>query len=348
MIDTQALLEKINRWLAKQHGDRYHIAALSSANGGYSNITLMGELANVTTDDPSGIVVRIQPEGAAVFPDCDVQAQYQTMHLLKQAGLPVPSLLGLEMDPAVVGAPFFIMSRIQGHVPNENPLYHLEGWFHDLNPAEIKQCWFSGIEGLARLAKLDWQAAGFDFLRPSQGLTALAHQIQYYKNMLDWSEQLSGKHHALLGRCFNWLTANQPTTETLSLSWGDAKLGNCVFQNGQLTGMLDWERPALSSPVDDLSWWLMLDQSLCTGYGVPRLEHLPGREETIAHWEKLSGFSAKDLPYYDVFSAWRFAIIMTRIGRIFTERGWVPAEAEMDLRNGGSRLVELLDDRLHF
>lgn len=348
MIDTQALLEKINRWLAQQHGNRYTIAALSSANGGYSNITLMGELANVTKGDPSGIVVRIQPEGAAVFPDCDVQAQYQTMHLLKQAGLPVPSLLGLEMDSAVVGAPFFIMSRIQGHVPNENPLYHLEGWFHDLNPAEIKQCWFSGIEGLARLAKLDWQAAGFDFLRPSQGLTALAHQIQYYKNMLDWSEQLSGKHYALLGRCFNWLTANQPTTETLSLSWGDAKLGNCVFQNGQLTGMLDWERPALSSPVDDLSWWLMLDQSLCTGYGVPRLEHLPGREETIAHWEKLSGFSAKDLPYYDVFSAWRFAIIMTRIGRIFTERGWVPAEAEMDLRNGGSRLVELLDERLHF
>ena len=348
MIDTQALLEKINRWLAQQHGDRYSLAALSSANGGYSNITLMGELANVNKGDPSGIVVRIQPEGSAVFPDCNVQAQYQTMHLLKQAGLPVPSLLGLEMDPAVVGAPFFIMSRIQGHVPNENPLYHLEGWFHDLNPAEIKQCWFSGIEGLARLAKLDWQAAGFDFLRPSQGLTALAHQIQYYKNMLDWSEQLSGKHYALLGRCFNWLTANQPTTETLSLSWGDAKLGNCVFQNGQLTGMLDWERPALSSPVDDLSWWLMLDQSLCTGYGVPRLEHLPGREETIAHWEKLSGFSAKDLPYYDVFSAWRFAIIMTRIGRIFTERGWVPAEAEMDLRNGGSRLVELLDERLHF
>jgi aminoglycoside phosphotransferase (APT) family kinase protein len=115
MIDTQALLEKINRWLAQQHGDRYSLAALSSANGGYSNITLMGELANVTTGDPSGIVVRIQPEGAAVFPDCDVQAQYQTMHLLKQAGLPVPSLLGLEMDPAVVGAPFFIMSVEVSH-----------------------------------------------------------------------------------------------------------------------------------------------------------------------------------------------------------------------------------------
>ena len=92
----------------------------------------------------------------------------------------------------------------------------------------------------------------------------------------------------------------------------------------------------------------MLDESLCTGYGVPRLAGLPARDETIAHWERASGFSARQLPYYDVFAAWRFAIVMTRIGRIFTERGWVPPEAHMDLRNGGSRLVELLAERHQF
>jgi aminoglycoside phosphotransferase (APT) family kinase protein len=348
MIDMQALPEKINRWLANKQSDPQKVISLQAANGGYSNITLVGELNSSQALDSMGIVVRIQPEGAAVFPDCDVQAQYQTMRLLGLAGLPVPGLLGLEMDSDVVGAPFFIMHRIEGSVPNENPLYHLEGWFHDLPPAEIKQCWFSGIEGIAKLARLNWQDAGFDFLQPPNGQTALDHQIQYYKNMLNWSEQLSGKQYELLWRCLNWLNANKPTSDTLSLSWGDAKLGNCVFKAGQLTGMLDWERPALSNPVDDLSWWLMLDESLCTGYGVPRLAHLPSREQSIEHWERVSGFSAKDLPYYDVLSAWRFAIIMTRIGKIFTERGWVPAQAEMDLRNGGSRLVELLDERLHF
>ena len=70
-------------------------------------------------------------------------------------------------------------------------------------------------------------------------------------------------------------------------------------------------------------------------------------------WRQLGHRRGGSGVFYDVgfclvFSAWRFAIIMTRIGRIFTERGWVPAEAEMDLRNGGSRLVELLDERLHF
>ena len=150
------------------------------------------------------------------------------------------------------------------------------------------------------------------------------------------------------GHSLQWLEAHAPRHEAVSLSWGDAKLGNCVFKDGQLSGMLDWERPALANPVDDLSWWLMLDESLCTGYGVPRLAGLPSREETVAHWERASGFGAQDLPYYDVLSAWRFAIVMTRIGHIFTQRGWVPPEAEMDLRNGGSRLVELLAERHHF
>jgi hypothetical protein len=92
----------------------------------------------------------------------------------------------------------------------------------------------------------------------------------------------------------------------------------------------------------------MLDQSLCTGYGLPRLAGLPSREETVAHWERASGLSARDLPYYDVFAAWRMAYVMARIGTVFMERGWVPRESEMDLRNGGSALLAMHAERLGF
>ena len=357
MNDMNAVAERLQAWLnaqgiqgqgvqGPQATEGVQVRALQSASGGYSNITLLGELHGPA--QPQAIVVRIQPEGAAVFPDCDVQAQYRTMQLLQGSGLPVPPLLGLEMDPAVLGAPFFIMGRLPGQVPNENPLYHLEGWFHDLPPPQLRQHWFAGIDGIAALSRLDWRALGFSFLMPAAGESPLARQLGDYRDMLHWSEGLSGRTYPLLWRCLQWLEAHAPQDEPVSLSWGDAKLGNCVFKDGQLSGMLDWERPALANPVDDLSWWLMLDESLCTGYGVPRLAGLPSREETVAHWERASGFGAQDLPYYDVLSAWRFAIVMTRIGHIFTQRGWVPPEAEMDLRNGGSRLVELLAERHHF
>ena len=357
--DMPSIALRLNQWLADRQGSDYaantdtaakgsEVRALARSSGGYSNITLMGQLFAADQQKLGDIVVRIQPEGATVFPDCDVGTQYRTMQLLQDSGLPVPPLLGLEMESTVLGAPFFIMGRLAGQVPDENPLYHLQGWLHDLPVAQLRQHWFAGLDGIAQLARLDWRALGFAFLQPPQGLTPLAKQLAYYDHMLRWSEGLSGHAYPLLWRAADWLKTHQPQDQPLALSWGDAKLGNCVFDQGRLVGMLDWERPALSNPVDDLSWWLMLDESLSTGYGVPRLAGLPSREESIAHWEHASGFSAKDLPYYDVLSAWRFAIVMTRIGRIFTERGWVAAEAEMDRHNGGSRLLELLAQRLPF
>lgn len=346
--DMTFVAEQLTHWLRTQGEAHSEVSELRPSSGGYSNITLLGTLRTPDGTSSRDIVVRIQPQGAAVYPDCDVQTQYRTMALLQNSGLPVPTLHGLETGTEPLGAPFFIMGRLPGRVPEENPLYHLEGWFNELTPDQQRQHWFAGVDGFAQLAQLDWQALGFDFLRPPPGTTPLQHQLAYYEHMLHWSEGLSGQPYELLRRGLKWLQQHQPQDEPIALSWGDAKLGNCVFQEGRLTGMLDWERPALANPVDDLSWWLMLDQSLCTGYGIPRLAGLPSREETVAHWEQASGFSARDLPYYDVFSAWRFSLVMTRIGRIFTERGWVAADQRMDLNNGGSTLLKLLADQHGF
>ena len=68
----------------------------------------------------------------------------------------------------------------------------------------------------------------------------------------------------------------------------------------------------------------------------------------MAHWERASGHSARDLPYYDVYAAWRMAYVMARIGTVFTQRGWVAPEAQMDLRNGGATLLALHAQRLGF
>ena len=276
-----------------------------------------------------------------------LQRSDRVMHSLAASAVPVPPLLGLETDPAALGAPFFVMQRIEGRVPNENPLYHLEGWFHDLSPDALRRHWFSGIDTLAAIAKLDWRALGLDFLRPPPGRTPLAHQLAYYRDAVAWAERL-GQPYPHLHAAFDWLQAHQPADKPLALSWADAKLGNCVYRDGRVVGALDWEQACLANPVDDLAWWLMLDESMSTGYGVPRLAGLPSRAETVAHWERASGFSARDLAYYDVFAAWRMAYVMARIGTVFMQRGWVPPESRMDLQNGGSALLALHAARLGF
>ncbi len=350
--DLDQVAARLARWFEQRHPERAPVVVtkLKRSDGGFSNITVLGQLAWTRDARPEtlDIVLRVQPETSSVYPDCDIQRQYRVMQALAGSEVPVPAMLGLEVDAALLGAPFFVMQRIAGRVPNENPLYHLEGWFHDLAPDELRRHWFSGIDTIAAIARVDWRARGLDFLRPAAERTPLAQQLDYYRDAVHWAERLNRPYPHLHG-AYQWLVEHQPTDEPLVVSWGDAKLGNCVYAaDGRVAGALDWEQATLASPVDDLAWWLMLDESLCTGYGLPRLAGLPGREETVAHWERASGFSARHLPYYDVFAAWRMAYVMARIGTVFMERGWVPRESDMDVKNGGATLLAMHAARLGF
>ncbi|MCU0969471.1 MAG: phosphotransferase family protein [Rubrivivax sp.] len=349
--DFDELARRLAAWLEERHPERAPVTVtkLERSDAGYSNVTVLGELAWMRDGAPQAqpVVLRVQPPLSSVYPDCDIVRQYRVMEGLAGSDVPVPRLLGLEADPARLGAPFFLMERIEGRVPNENPLYHLEGWFHDLSADERRRHWFSGIDTLAAVARVDWRARGLDELCPPAGQSPLERQLAYYRDAVAWAERL-GRPYPHLHAAYAWLVANQPTDEPMALSWGDAKLGNCVYRDGRVVGALDWEQATLASPVDDLAWWLMLDESLSTGYGVPRLAALPAREETVAHWERTSGFSARHLPYYDVFAAWRMAYVMARIGTVFIERGWVPRESGMDLRNGGAALLAMHAARLGF
>ncbi len=350
--DLDRVAAQIGRWLAARHPEHapVTVSGLSRSDGGFSNVTVLGRLERMRQGRPEmlDVVLRVQPPSSSVYPDCDVQRQYRVMQALAGSEVPVPVLLGLETDDTVLGAPFFLMQRIAGRVPNENPLYHLAGWFHDLAPEALRRHWFAGVDTIAAVARVDWRERGLGFLQPPAGRTPLAQQLDYYRDAVLWAERLNRPYPHLHG-AYQWLVANQPGDEPLALSWGDAKLGNCVYDpDGRVAGALDWEQAALASPVDDLAWWLMLDECLCTGYGVPRLAGLPSREETVAHWERASGCSARHLPYYDVYAAWRMAYVMARIGTVFMERGLAPRASEMDLRNGGAALLAMHAARLGF
>ena len=353
MIDDLDLVAaRLAQWLAERYPGHapVRVTELRRSPGGFSNITVLGRLDWAQEGRPQTIeiVLRVQPQTSSVYPDCDIQRQYRVMQALSGSDVPVPAMLGLEVDTALLGAPFFVMERVTGRVPNENPLYHLEGWFHDLPKDALRRHWFGGIDTIAAIARVDWRARGLGFLEPPAGRTALAQHLDYYRDAVAWAERLHRPYPHLHG-AYQWLVANQPTVEPLALSWGDAKLGNCVYDaDGRVAGALDWEQATLASPVDDLAWWLMLDESLCTGYGLPRLAGLPSREETVAYWERASGFSARHLPYYDVFAAWRMAYVMARIGTVFMERGLVPRESDMDIKNGGATLLAMHAARLGF
>ncbi len=89
-----------------------------------------------------------------------------------------------------------------------------------------------------------------------------------------------------------------------------------------------------------LSWWLVLDDSLTTGLGLPKLEGLPSHSEMIALWEQSSGYSAAALDYYELLSNFQFAVIMHRVGTRLTAQGIFQAEDEFDMNNNSTLLID--------
>lgn len=345
--DPPAAAAVLAAWFAQRWPacEGLRVADLQAAPGGYSGRTATATLHWTTAgrSQTRAVVLRLPVEGDGVFPDAGLARQVQVMQALAGSDVPVPVVLGVEPDGALLGAPFYAMRRIAGRIPNENPLYHQQGWLHDLPEGQRAAHWDAGIRLLGALARVDWPARGLGTLMPIDGRGQLQAQLDAGAAHLRWTETL-GRPYPALWAAHAWLVAHAPSGEPLVLQWGDAKLGNCIFDDaghdlGRIAGALDWETAAIGPAPADLAWWLVHDEALSAGYGVPRLAGLPPRAHSIALWEQASGFAARHLEWHEVMAAWRFAIIMARIGTIFTQRGWVTAEARMDERNGAAAVL---------
>ncbi|MEZ5573945.1 MAG: phosphotransferase family protein [Halioglobus sp.] len=346
----EELKDKLLHWLQAQHpqASKLSLSDFSVPAAGASNETLLFDLQwqQEGKHHTQSLVARLQPSGPGVFPEYALDQQYRAMSLLADTEVPVPTLCGFEPDPSVLGTPFYLMERIAGKVITENPPYHMEGWFRELTPQQRGTVWRGGISAAASVNRQDWRALGFDYLdQPAFGATPLQQQLAYYRRFLTYAET-RGRIYPKLRATQAWLETNQPQDEPVALCWGDAKAANLLLDGTEVVGVLDWEMVHLGNPVDDLAWWMTLDDSMSEGLEImvgtviPKLPGLPDKAEMVSLWERESGYSAQHLDYYLLFGAYKFAIIMASIGTKYTQEGLIPAEMEMDIRNTSTAVLD--------
>lgn len=326
---------RLRDWLAAQlAGARdVHVGELQGPSAtGFSSDTLMfdAEWSDNGTQR-ARLVARLQPTGFTVFPTYDIAAQYRVMQAVGDTDVPVPRVRWLEEDSSVLGVPFCVMDRVEGRVPTDNPPYHTGGWFPDLAPGERTALWWSGFDAMARVHRLDWRRLGIDFLAKSGPGSPLAQQLHEYDTYIEWG--MDPHRHPLLARAQRWLRAHQPADEVVGLCWGDARLGNQIFDATRCVAVLDWEMARLGDPVQDLAWWVALDRCFSEGLGVERLPGLPDRGATIARWESLLGRAARHFEYYEVLALYKFAAIMARVIQQMKYYEVFPADSDMDVNN---------------
>src|SRR3954466_10919073 len=184
--DPEVLRSALQSWLASRLGVAPDVSDITGtdANGMSSDTVLFRaawqEADGVAHDD--ALVARVAPDLAdvPVFPSYDISGQFETMRLVSTLSTaPVPEVLWCEPDPSLLGAPFFVMRRVDGLVPPDVLPYNFGGnWLYDATPADQKRLQESTIAAIASLHGIEDAAHRFAFLERSDlGDTPLRRHV---------------------------------------------------------------------------------------------------------------------------------------------------------------------------
>lgn len=341
--DLEKTSAQLLSWLAArlEEASDLEIGELTGPGStGFSSDTLLFDLSyrREGQRETRGLVARIKPTGFQLFPEYDLEAQFKIMDALGPTDVAVPRMLFEERSGDVIGAPFYLMERIEGKAPADNPPYTAEGWLLEMSAKEQSALWHGYVSSLAAIHRLDPTLLGLDFLaRPDLGRTPVEQELRYYEDFYHWTYPEGD--HPTVEPSLAWLKANQPPPPDVpKLCWGDSRIGNMLFRGSECVAVLDWEMARIGDPTMDLAWGLFCDRYHAEGNGYPRLRGFPERAETISLYESLSGRRVEHLEYYEVLAGMRFSVILIRLAKQFKHLGAMPEEATFEIDNPVSNL----------
>ena len=169
-VPIEFLAGALAAWLGERIGaDDVTVSGFARpAAGQSSDNVLFDALANGRVEH---LVLRRQTEGTTIFRDPDVCREARVLQGLSAADMRVPKVRWIEPSSAVLGAPFFVMDRVQGRVPLGKPSIHTAGWLPTLTRAERERLWSSALDVLVSVHAVPWRSS-HDFLLDGDPMAA--------------------------------------------------------------------------------------------------------------------------------------------------------------------------------
>ncbi|GHC58158.1 phosphotransferase family protein [Streptomyces cinnamoneus] len=350
--DPHRTREAITQWLA----DRFPaegtptIGALSTPDEtGFSGETLLCDVKwnHQGRSLVRPLAVKVAPARHHLLPDSSWHRQVRLQELLATTDVPVARIHGSESSGELLGAPFVVMERIDGRVPGDIPSYHRSGWLTELRAADRAQVWNGGLQLMARLHRLGPDTLDLSFLDdPAHGRAyGPVGMRRQFGACMAHLEFYGVQDDPVVLRAADWLRDHRPEEPgPPRLLWGDARIGNIIYSGHTPVALLDWEMATLGAPESDLAWYLFTDRYLSEGLGLPRLPGLPGRRETVATYASLLGRPLRDFASYEVFAAFRFSLITSRVTRLMTGTGIQWPSGRTPYLRSAALLARVLDE----
>jgi aminoglycoside phosphotransferase (APT) family kinase protein len=267
--------------------------------GGRSNLTYE------VSDGSRSWVVRRPPLGHVLATAHDMEREYRVISALRDTSVPVPLSYALCTDADVLGAPFYVMSKVDG-VP-----YRTEDQLAALGPVRTRAIARRMVSTLAQLHAVvpaDVGLAGFG--RP-EGF--LARQVRRWKKQLDASHS-----RAVAGadELYRLLAADPPDGSAPAIVHGDYRLDNTlVGPDDKIAAVVDWEMATLGDPLTDVGLLIVYQRMDRLGDG-PMASSAPGypsEGELLSHYAEDSGRDLSDLGFYIALASFKAAVILEGI-----------------------------------
>ena len=207
------------------------VLSIEPVSGGASNITCRVTIA----DGPvPAVALRIQRD-RGIFEPYDVIREGEVLRRLAPSSIPVPTVIGSEPDPAVLGGPFIVMQWIDApHMGEAGP--------------EADYGAYTAM--VVAIHALDWQRFGLDLLgTPSSPAEAVRAELDSVARRMT---AFGCECDPLLVRALQRLQADAPADGRLTLCQGDINVFNYLFRQRRVVGVVDWEQARISDPRSDI------------------------------------------------------------------------------------------------
>ncbi|KAI7860730.1 kinase-like domain-containing protein [Circinella umbellata] len=265
-------------------------------------------------------VMRKKPPGQLLSKTAHaVEREFRVLDALgKSSDVPVPKVYALCEDNSVLGTPFYIMEFLEGRIFSDVRLLNLP--YEDR-----KKCWFSAVETLAKLHKVDYTKAGLKgfgkdtgFYNRQMASFGKITKIQGAVKDEDTGELVGD--FPRLDELYAWFKRNMVPDQS-TVVHGDFKMDNIIFHptEPRVIGVLDWELSTIGHPLSDLANLLLPfylpPNGPKTGFKGEKNLPIPGADEIIQVYCKTLGcpYPIDRFMFCVAFNTFRLSVIFQGI-----------------------------------
>jgi aminoglycoside phosphotransferase (APT) family kinase protein len=234
--------------------------------------------------------------------------EWRIIEALEGTDVPHTAAVALCTDPSVLGCSFYLMGLIDGWSPAG-----VQSWPppFDTDEEARRGLAFELVDGIAKLAKVDWRSKSLDDLGRPEGF----HERQVAR-WLAFLDRVKTRELPGLDVATSWLAAHRPIDYIPGIMHGDYQFANVMYRRGapaRLAAIIDWEMGTVGDPKLDLAWVVQqwpgeTGAAVDMGYG--DISGMPSRAELLEYYARESGRQVDDIDYYVILAKWKLAIVL--------------------------------------